>query len=85
MAIARGLHPAHKIEDYTSRGWWTDETVDQLFRQQVLTRGDQLAVVDPANRVALTGSDPRRLTWSELEAEVDGLGGPIPRARPAPR
>jgi acyl-CoA synthetase (AMP-forming)/AMP-acid ligase II len=73
MASTRGLHPADKVEDYTSKGWWTDETVDQLFAHQVATRGDQLAIVDPANRGALTGGAPRRLTWSEVDAEATAL------------
>ena len=36
-------------------------------------RGDALAVVDPANREALLGSPPRRLTWRELDDEVTSL------------
>ena len=73
MTMTRGLHPASKVADYQSRGWWTDETVDQLFAEQVRTRGGELAVVDPANREALLGSPPRRLTWAELDAEVAHL------------
>ena len=73
MAIARGLHPDDKVADYRARGWWTGDTLDGLFRQRVAERGDALAVVDPANREALTGSAPRRLTWSELDAEVSWL------------
>lgn len=73
MTIRRGLHPAEKVADYQARGWWSEETVDQLFAHQVATRGPLLAVVDPANRQALLGSAPRRLTWSELDAEVTFL------------
>ena len=40
---------------------------------QRATRGDALAIVDPANRRDLVGSDPRRLTWRELDAEVTHL------------
>lgn len=69
MTNTRGLHPADKVKDYRERGWWSDETVDQLFRHQVETRGDNLAVVDPANRADLTGSAPRRLTWNDVDAE----------------
>ena len=73
MAIARGLHPPDKVADYRARGWWTDDTIDGLFRQRVTERADALAVVDPANREALTGSTPRRLTWAQLDAEVTWL------------
>ena len=73
MTITRGLHPAEKVADYQARGWWSDETVDQLFAEQVQARGDHVAVVDPANRAALLGSPPRRLTWSQLGDEVTHL------------
>jgi acyl-CoA synthetase len=32
---------------------------------------DVLAVVDPANKADLVGTEPLRLTWAELDAEVD--------------
>ncbi|WP_330474307.1 class I adenylate-forming enzyme family protein [Terrabacter sp. C0L_2] len=72
---ARGLHPPDKVADYRARGWWGEQTLDGLFADQVLARGDAVAVVDPANRGALLGSPPRRLTWHELDAEVTALAG----------
>ncbi|WP_447396502.1 AMP-binding protein, partial [Staphylococcus aureus] len=62
-----------KVDEYTSKGWWSDETIDQVFRAQVRVRGDELAVVDPANRSELSGGDPRRLSWNQLESEVIAL------------
>ena len=73
MAISRGLHAPDKVADYQARGWWSDETVDQLLDRQVAERPDELAVVDPANRAELLGSPARRLTWAELDAEVVSL------------
>ncbi|TQS41923.1 class I adenylate-forming enzyme family protein [Cryptosporangium phraense] len=73
MAVSRGLHPASKVADYVARGWWSSETVDQIFRDTVGARADHPAIADPANRVALLGGEPRRLTWAELEAEVTWL------------
>ncbi|GAA2080522.1 acyl--CoA ligase [Aeromicrobium tamlense] len=70
MAIARGLHPQAKVSAYQSKGWWTEETLDGFYLQQVAERGAHLAIVDPANRADLLGSAPRRLTWSELDDEV---------------
>ncbi|MET7769350.1 class I adenylate-forming enzyme family protein [Nocardia sp. NPDC005366] len=69
----RGLHPRHRVDDYLRRGWWTAQTLDQTFRDQVAARGDATALVDPANRRALVGSDPRRVSWNELESEVTHL------------
>lgn len=69
----RGLHPKSRVDDFLERGWWTTDTLDQLFLDQVTARGDTTAIVDPANRRDLVGSDPRRVSWNELEAEVTHL------------
>ncbi len=60
--IGRGLHPQWRVEKYRELGWWTDETLDGVFASQVANRGDALAIVDPANLVALQGVEPRRLS-----------------------
>ncbi|RAY12800.1 (2,3-dihydroxybenzoyl)adenylate synthase [Actinomadura craniellae] len=75
----RGLHPPERVEEYTARGWWTGETLDELFRARVAAAPDRLAVVDPANRRDLVGTDPRRLTWRELDDEVVALAGTLLR------
>ena len=69
----RGLHPADRVADYTARGWWGDETMDALFRARVTAAPDREALVDPANKQALTGQAPRRLTWRQIDTETDGL------------
>ncbi|MGI9003940.1 MAG: class I adenylate-forming enzyme family protein [Pseudonocardia sp.] len=46
---------------------------DDDFRARAAERPNAVAVVDPANREALLGSPPRRLTWTELDAEVDAV------------
>lgn len=73
VQVKRGLHPEGRVNDYLQRGWWTTDTLDQVFRDQVTARGDATAIVDPANRQDLVGSDPRRVSWNELEAEVTHL------------
>jgi acyl-CoA synthetase len=69
----RKLHPPERVADYTARGWWSQDTMDALLRAQVARQPDRLAVVDPANKAALVGTEPRRLTWGELDAETDRL------------
>lgn len=69
----RGLHSSELVERNRAEGWWTDETIDQVFRDHVAIRPSATAVVDPANRRDLVGSDPRRVTWGELDAEVEWL------------
>ncbi|WP_433086504.1 class I adenylate-forming enzyme family protein [Dactylosporangium sp. CA-052675] len=69
----RQLHPPGRVAEYTARGWWSQDTMDALLRAQVARQPDRLAVVDPANKAALVGSEPRRLTWAELDAQTDRL------------
>ncbi|GAY10084.1 class I adenylate-forming enzyme family protein [Pseudonocardia sp. N23] len=77
------LHPQTRIDEYVAAGWWRDDpawTWDALFRARVAERGDATAVVDPANREALLGTPPRRLSWTGLDAEVDRFAGVLHRA-----
>ncbi|NMN99966.1 acyl--CoA ligase [Gordonia sp. TBRC 11910] len=73
VALKRGLHPQARIDRYRERGWWSDRTLDRVFADQAAARGDALAIADPANRAALLGSTPRRLTWNEVDDEVTFL------------
>ena len=45
--------PAEVIDRYRRQGWWTDTTVDDLFRAATAADRGRLAVIDPANRAAL--------------------------------
>ena len=67
------LHPRSRVDQFLELGWWTDQTIDDLFRETAAARDDALAIVDPANRRELVGSDPRRLTWREVDSEVTAL------------
>jgi acyl-CoA synthetase len=70
---ARKMHPPERIADYRTRGWWTDETVQQLFADRVAERGPELAIVDPPNKDQLVDLPHQRLTWQEVDAAVDRL------------
>lgn len=76
---ARRLHPAERVAEYTAAGWWGQDTLDGLFRDRVREAPGRLAVVDPANKVELVGRAPRRLTWAELDTEVDRLAAVLLR------
>lgn len=65
--------PDERVAAYRERGWWRGVTVDDLFRRAVAARGDAEALVDAPNRAALVGSPPRRLSFSQVDAEVDAL------------
>ena len=68
-----GLHPAERVREYREKGYWTDDTVDALFRARVAEFGDLTAVVDPLNRDALTDGQGRALTWTQVDDEVSRL------------
>nr|WP_232327863.1 class I adenylate-forming enzyme family protein [Kibdelosporangium sp. MJ126-NF4]CEL14271.1 Acetyl-coenzyme A synthetase [Kibdelosporangium sp. MJ126-NF4]CTQ88638.1 Acetyl-coenzyme A synthetase (EC 6.2.1.1) [Kibdelosporangium sp. MJ126-NF4] len=70
---ARRMHPPERVAEYTGKGWWSDETVQQLFAESVERYTDELAMVDPANKADLLDLPARRATWRELDAEVDRL------------
>lgn len=73
LDFADGLYSPEKIARFRALGAWTDETVDQVFADRVAENPDKTALVDPANNVALVGTEPRRLTWRELDDEVTAL------------
>ncbi len=61
------------ISDYTEKGVWGQATLDILFRKNVRTHGDQIALVDPPDRENFTNSPARRLTYSEADEIIDDL------------
>lgn len=65
------LSSPEKIKEYTDKGWWTTVTFDELFRRNVLRSPDKIAIVDPSNRETIMDGEARKLTFSELEAEVN--------------
>lgn len=71
----RRMHPQWRVDDYVGRGWWTGETVQQLFADRVAERGDALAVVDPPDKAALLDTAPLRLSWAEVGDRVEELAG----------
>lgn len=65
--------PDQRIEDFTRRGWWGEDTLLSLFDQAVAQSPAHLALVDPLDRTAFTDGDPRRMTYAELAAAADNL------------
>lgn len=67
------LSPQSRVDEYRSRGWWSNVTVDQLFREAVAECGDAEALVDPPNRRELVGGAPLRLSFDEVNERVDSM------------
>lgn len=65
--------PPERVAEYRRRGWWRGETVDALFRKAVAARAGDAALADAPNRPGLVGTEPRRLTYAEVDAEVDAM------------
>ena len=60
-----------KIADYTARGWWSTQTLWDVFCINLRTRPNAEAVVDAPNRADFVHGTPRRLSWAQLANEVD--------------
>lgn len=65
--------PAERTASYRKKGWWRGITIDALFREAVAAHADDEALVDPPNKEALVGLPPKRLTYRELDREVDRM------------
>lgn len=59
------------IAAYTAQGWWGQQTLWDLFEQQVSARGDAEAVVDACNRSDFAHGTQRRLSWRQLATDID--------------
>ncbi len=64
------LASPERIAEFKSRGWWGEQTLDDLLRAGVAAHPEREALADPPNRPALDGRHPRRLRWAQLGAEV---------------
>ena len=64
------LVPREKINDYTARGWWGTQTLDDVFHCNLALYGNRTAVVDAVNRATFTDGEPRSLSYSQLDEEV---------------
>ena len=67
------MHPPDRVQEWVSKGAWTGDTVQQLFRDRVAEFGNEPAVVDAPNKRDFVDLDPLRATWAELATRVDRL------------
>ena len=65
--------PKDRIKEMKSKGWWGDQTLDDLFQKHVAAHPDSEALVDPLNAADVVGGQPDRLTWRETAHAVDRL------------
>ncbi|MDA9615090.1 acyl--CoA ligase [Pseudomonadota bacterium] len=65
------LTPKSRIKEYTDNGWWNSDTLYSLFIEACSESGNKEALVDAPNRELLTNSKPRRLSFLDVQKEVD--------------
>jgi hypothetical protein len=51
----------------------TSPTLDALFQRILARKGDLLALVDPQNKMRITGQPPRRLTYAQADRAISAL------------
>lgn len=58
------------IRAFMARGEWVERTLVEDFDAAVKANPEREALVDPPNKAALIGLEPRRLTWAQLDRAV---------------
>lgn len=63
--------PAALAARYRAEGNWSDTRLGDLYAAAAALAPDRVALVDPPNRAALDGGEPRRLDWQALSGLID--------------
>ena len=69
--------PQERIDELTRLGLWGTRTLHGLLSDCATDRPDALAVADQPNRAELTGEEPRRLTFRQLEDASETLAATL--------
>ncbi|MCG8564777.1 MAG: acyl--CoA ligase [Desulfobacterales bacterium] len=71
------LATQENIQFYTEAGVYSTLTLVDRLAQQAKTDPERVCLVDPANRQALTGHDPERITYGEFVKRVDATAAAL--------
>ena len=74
------LYSEEQVERFTREGWWSGKTWVDQFASRTAEFTDRVSLVDPLNRLSFTDGEPRRLTWREVDTEIDQLTRALYRA-----
>lgn len=74
------LFSEDQVSTFLRDGWWSGKTWLDLLAEHVAARPQDVSLVDPPNREAISGDAPRRLTWAEVDREVHQLARSLYRA-----
>ena len=61
----------NRIEIFTQKGWWGEDTLYSLFHDALTSCKNQEALVDPENREDITGDIPKRLSFDDIDKTVE--------------
>ena len=64
------LVKSETIQAYVEKGWWSEQTIGDLFLYWANRRASELAVLDPPNQFEICGCPPQQWTWHELLGQV---------------
>ena len=65
------LTKKNRIETFTQKGWWGEDTLYSLFQDALTSCKNQEALVDPENREDITGDIPKRLSFDDIDKTVE--------------
>ena len=71
------LYNSEIISRYTNSGAWGETTLIEYFKQNIKQYGHQTCLVDPTNKEELVGLSPRRLSYHELDEQVEALAASL--------
>ncbi|MBR9986614.1 MAG: acyl--CoA ligase [Desulfosarcina sp.] len=69
-----------KIREYTKKGYWGEKTLLDILYTNAAENPAREALVDPYNRPALTGQDPKRFTYAQMTRAIDRIAVALEKA-----
>ncbi|MEP3890305.1 MAG: class I adenylate-forming enzyme family protein [Hellea sp.] len=63
-----------RIENYSAKGWWENDTLQNIFETVTREGIDRPAIIDPSNRNDFVSGPPMKLSYEELTDAVDKVG-----------
>lgn len=66
-----------KRRRFREQGWWGDKTLADLFFANAAAHPDRVALIDAPNRMDFAFGEPQRLTYADLQAEVERYAGAL--------
>ncbi|WP_444928435.1 class I adenylate-forming enzyme family protein [Microbulbifer sp. SSSA002] len=67
------ITPQEKLDLYQQQGRWDGRRLHDLLYKTAAKKPEEIALVDPADKVHLTGGEPQHLTYRQLTRQIDRL------------